>query len=293
MRASHADLIGVQEALRPAAVRTLAERLGMNMALAWSPRGGHVALLSRWPIVASPTDSAPPMLKTLLQAQVCPPGVRPLRVFVTHLAGEYHELLAGEPRRLREVAYVLACMSQARATGEPQLLMGDFNSLAPGEHLRATAVLRQALMVDAARQAGARMDGLPGPEHVLPRVLRPLRGALAGAMRRPVLARLVDAAVAAYVPRAVIRRLLRAGYVDCYAALHPVLASRACTCPAAQPAGRIDYIFADVALARQLASCTIVADTPSCPVQRASDHRPVLAELLLPQVDAAVAGAAA
>jgi endonuclease/exonuclease/phosphatase family metal-dependent hydrolase len=74
-------------------------------------------------------------------------------------------------------------------------------------------------------------------------------------------------------PRLAIARLLAAGYIDCYRALHP--ARPGYTFATRLPMARIDYIFAPVAMAARLRACE-VADGPDA--KPASDHFPVWAE---------------
>lgn len=278
IRDSGADIVGVQEVLDPRALTYLSERLDMHAAFAPSRTKWAVGLLSRWPIRDVDTAGGARMRKALLGATVEVPDAPPLRVYVTHLPAEYFEPLAGEPRRFREAGIVLERMRERRDAGEPHLVMGDFNTLAPGERLQASAILRLTLQVDAARAAGASMAGLPGVAAVVPGALLPLRTALRWVATSDLRCRLFDLAVSAYVPRLVIRRMLAAGYVDCYAATHPIRAERGRSCPTKAPAGRIDYVFASPALAPRLTRAEILTDAPGRPVSAASDHRPVLAE---------------
>jgi endonuclease/exonuclease/phosphatase family metal-dependent hydrolase len=282
IRDSGADLIGIQEALRPDLLSLLAERLGMYHAIARSPSSWHVAALSRWPIRETHVYSGPRMLRALLELLVELPDGSQMRYFVTHLAAAFSRPLAGEPRRLRELDLVLERMVSARMAEEPHMLVGDLNSLAPGERLLATAVMRHALATDAARrERGISLDGHPGVDFILPPLVRPFRGLLAAASQGGLLGRLVDAVAGGYVPRRVVQRLVDASYTDCYAALHPDPRTRAFTCPQPEVAGRIDYIFASPSLARRLVCCEVLTDTPARPVNRASDHRPVLARFRL------------
>jgi exonuclease III len=74
--------------------------------------------------------------------------------------------------------------------------------------------------------------------------------------------------------RPAIRRLLRAGYLDCYRALHPDRPGFTF-----MPGGlttRYDYVMADAIMAPRLRSCRVVDDVAG--VDSASDHYPVLAE---------------
>jgi len=288
IRAGGADLIGVQEVTRPAELARLGERLGMRHAVGRSPSGWHVGLLSRWPILHARSHigapGGPPLTRALLEASVALPGGARLRVFTAHLPAAFSERRAGEGRRLRELDAILGHMRAACPQGEPHVLLGDFNSVAPGERFRPMRVLRHAMAADARRRArgepggtGTALVGHPRVDYILPPAVRPLRALLEGASRHPALSWCCDRLAGLYMPRAVVRRLCAAGYVDCYAALRPDPRTRALTCPADAPGGRIDYIWATPELAARLVACEVLTDAPGCPVARASDHRPVLA----------------
>lgn len=281
IRDARADVIGMQEA-EPRTVDELARRLGMYSALSPSRRGSSVALLSRWPLRETQPHTSAPLHNALLEAVIEPEGGAPLRIFVAHLTASYTAWRAGEGERLRELAYILERMRATAKTGEPPLLMGDFNSLPPDERLLASRLLLHAAHNDVRRAQGDDMTGQPGVAKVLPAPLRPLANALVGLARLPALASACDAFAAVYVPRAVTRQTRAAGYIDLYARTHPDPQRREMSCPAQNPAGRIDYIFASPALAAHLATCELLGDTPGCPVSRASDHRPMLAALSLP-----------
>jgi endonuclease/exonuclease/phosphatase family metal-dependent hydrolase len=219
----------------------------------------------------------------MLEARIQPPDAAPLRVFVAHLSANYSAWRAGEGRRLRELRNVLARISQTQARGEPFLLMGDFNSLAPGEPLLASRLLLRAADYDAERAQGADLPGLPGLDKVLPPPLRPLGRALVALARWSPAAALLDAATGLYFPRSVVAETRAAGLVDLYAAAQPDPRQRQMTCPSDRPAGRIDYIFASPALASGLITCAPLVECEARPINAASDHRPVLATLEAPR----------
>jgi endonuclease/exonuclease/phosphatase family metal-dependent hydrolase len=289
IRDSQPDIVGLQE-IEPRTLEALADRMGMERlaGVSASGYGSPVGILSRWPVRPGPSHADAPLHNAVLEATVALPDAAPLRVFVAHLAAEYSAWRAGEDVRLRELRYILACMShashasqasQARAADdEPQLLMGDFNSLAPGERLCAARLLLRAAENDAARAQGVEMKGLPGVAKVVPPSLRPLGEALVALARWGPAATALDAAVGAYIPRAVVAATRAAGLADLAAAEQPDPRQRAMTCPSDEPAGRIDYIFASAALAKGLIACAALTG----PVARAaSDHRPVMATLAL------------
>lgn len=281
IRSAQADVVGLEE-VAPQTLDTLATRLGMRPAFGPSRRGSSVGLLSRWPLRETRTYPNAGLRNAVLEVVVEPPGGAPVRVWVTHLAARHRAWRAGESIRLREIGAILRRMTALLPTGEPQLLMGDFNSLPPGEPLLASQLLLLAAANDAERAKGVDLRGQPGIAEVIPAPLRPLGRPAVALMRAPSVARAFDGAVGLYVPRAVVGRVRAAGYVDLYAAAHPDPRARAMSCPARSPAGRIDYLFASPALASGLIACDILTEAPDCPVLRASDHLPALAELTLP-----------
>ncbi len=282
IRHAGADVVGLQEVLRPDLLVMLAERLGMHYALAPGADGWHVGALSRWPILESRPYTGPRMARGLLETLIELPGGRRMRFFATHLSARFMERRAGEMRRLRELDFVLSRTEAARDAGEPHLLVGDLNSMPPGERFDAMQVMRHALAVDVARRAkDQRMAGHPGVDNVLPPIARPFRPVLAAASRVALLAWACNVVAGAYMPREVVRRIGASGYTDCYVAAHPDARTRAFTCPQPAPGGRIDYIFASPELAPRLIGCEILTDAPASPVTRASDHRPVVARFTL------------
>jgi endonuclease/exonuclease/phosphatase family metal-dependent hydrolase len=74
-------------------------------------------------------------------------------------------------------------------------------------------------------------------------------------------------------PRQDIPLLLKAEYVDCYRALHPMTPGY--TSHTTHPALRVDYIFVSLSLARRLSGCDIVMEGEA---GLASDHFPIWAE---------------
>lgn len=282
IRDSRADIIALDEA-SPETLEALASSLGMYSAFSpGSAHGWSVGLLSRWPLRETHQHPNSPLNNALLEAVVLPDGSAPLRIFAAHLTAHYSHWRAGEGQRLRELAYILARMRATEGDGAEQILLGDFNSLAPGEHLLASQLLLHAATLDDRRSQGEFLDGLPTIAKVLPRPLRPLADALIRLAQKPALAALCDLVAGLYTPRAVVRQTRAAGYVDLYAATHPDRAQREGSCPSHDPSGRIDYIFASPALAASLVACDVLSDSPTRPVSRASDHRPVLATLALP-----------
>ena len=279
MRDARADIIGMQE-VAPHTLDALARRLGMWSVHCPSRRGSAVALLSRWPLREVNLHEDSPLRNALLEVVVAPEGAAPLRIFVAHLSATYSAWRGGEGQRLRELAYILKQMRVS--ADEPQLLMGDFNSLPPHESLLASQLLLHIAHNDELRAQGKDLTGHPSLKRVLPRPARPLANALVNLARAPLFARACDLAASVYVPRAVVRQTLAAGFVDLYTEAHPDPGQREMSCPSQNPAGRIDYIFASQTLAARLLACELLGDTPVRPVSRASDHRPMLATLVAP-----------
>nr|BBH94587.1 hypothetical protein KTA_27860 [Thermogemmatispora argillosa] len=279
------DIIGLPEGLNPrkreekAVVEELAEQLDMTLIRGDHPSAGNefqVACLTRLPVLASQVHVRPGILtRPVLEVRVREEDGGELTVFVAHLIASFHKGWAAERLRRREVEAILEIMAAAR--GRPHLLMGDFNALAPGEPLRASALLRYVLYLDQTLPAGpGERDGHPHLAYVLPERLRPWQPFLAQLIRRRPVLWLIDALAGLYVPRKSIARLQHAGYVDCFRRSHPH--DPGFTCPALMPAGRIDFIFASPELAPRLRSCWIVEEGNGVKGSQASDHLPVLAE---------------
>lgn len=246
------DLLGIQEADDETAIATLADTMGMDYAIGRANTIHHVAFLSRFPIVRTVNHPHPGILrKTMLEARVVLPGGSELLLFVLHLNATATN--GGERRRVREVEAILGSVG-SRAT-EPHLLFGDCNAFAPGD----TMLLKQLTTHFANRVTRAGLG--------FERRKRQLTfGAL---LDRGIEAGVLDPE--ALLPRHAIRRILDAGYVDCFRALHPD--EPGYTFPAPGPALRFDYIFAPPQLRDRLLSCEVV-DVPAS--YKASDHRPLL-----------------
>lgn len=77
-----------------------------------------------------------------------------------------------------------------------------------------------------------------------------------------------------FIARWALRPIYRAGYTDCFRTLHPD--DEGFTLPANDPQVRLDYVFANGALAPYLQTCSVVRDSHQAQV--ASDHAPVIAD---------------
>ncbi|MBX5457149.1 MAG: endonuclease/exonuclease/phosphatase family protein [Thermogemmatispora sp.] len=280
------DIVGLPEGLNPrrktekAVVEELAERLEMTLIRGDHPAAGdefQVACLTRLPVLASRVHVRPGVLtRPVLEVHVREEDGNELTVFVAHLIASFHKGRAAEHLRQHEIEAILDIMTAAR--GQPHLLMGDFNALAPGEPLRASALLRYVLYLDQTLPGGEshERDGHPHLAYVLPDRLRPLQPLLAHLSRNRPALWFIDALAGLYVPRKSISLLQRAGYLDCFRHLHPH--EPGFTCPALMPAGRIDFIFASPELAPRLRACQVVQEGNGIKGSQASDHLPVLAE---------------
>jgi len=279
MGSTRPDIVGLVEATDPQVVEELARRLGMQYHM--TARGKHkrdrqLAVLSRLPMVWTETHARPGILtKPLLEVCVEEPGGEQLTVFVTHLTAAFNQLRAGDYIRRREVQEILDIMASKRGTSH--LLIGDFNALAPGDNLQASALLGYLLDIDRRYPyTPSTLTGHPNLESVVPWYLRVLNPLLRATPRNKLLSALFDTAVSLYAPRESIGLLRNSGYVDCFRRMHP--RAKGFTCPAESPAGRIDFIFASPRLARRLATCCVVTESEGVPGDQASDHFPVFAE---------------
>ncbi len=155
--------------------------------------------------------------------------------------------------------------------------MGDFNAIAPGDRLKASALVRYLEAMDLRRRKNLHdAFGHPYLDFVVPGPLRFLNPLLRAIPRSKALSALFDWAGSLYAPRGSISMLRKAGYVDCFRLKNPK--DPGFTCPAASLAGRIDYIFASPELAERLSACYVVTEGNGLRGDEASDHLPVVAE---------------
>jgi endonuclease/exonuclease/phosphatase family metal-dependent hydrolase len=276
---AHPDIVGLVEATSLRTVEELADRLGMQYRMSRTPRQGRdwqAALLSRLPIVETYPHVRPGILtKPILEACVEEENGRKLTVFVTHLAAAFYQGRGGEGIRRREVQEILGIMAPRRGT--PHLLMGDFNAIAPHDRLKASELVRYLVAMDLRRRQNPHATvGHANLDFVVPGPLRFLDPLLRVIPRSKVLCALFDEAGSLYAPRGSISTVLKAGYVDCFRSMKP--RDPGFTCPAAAPAGRIDYIFASPELAGRLSGCDVVTEGNGLRGDEASDHLPVVAE---------------
>ena len=285
LRSAQPDVVGVVEAIHPKIRQTptileeLAGELGMQVVTGGDSvhyKGYQLALLTRLPIVTTKIHERPGVLaRPLLEVCVEEEHGAHLTIFVAHLSAAFDRRWAGADLRSREVAEILLITAPFRTEGKPHLVMGDFNSLAPGDAFKASSLLRYIVQLDQ-KPDGTVHDGHPNFNVVVPRRLRflqPLLNLVAGS---DVLSSLFDILAHLYAPRGCIRNLKRL-YVDSYRHVHPH--EQGFTCPAAAPAGRIDYIFASPLLAERLTDCDVLQmGEDGITGDMASDHLPILAE---------------
>lgn len=129
--ASRADVVILQEATRRASVREIASLAGMPHF--GSHRGTSLAYLSRTPVSFAqwikPRFSRHAFLEVVLQGQ----GGGDFRIFGLHLSAVHSAWT--ERRRAIELRSLLASIAEHQHG--PHILVGDFNTLAPGELLDA------------------------------------------------------------------------------------------------------------------------------------------------------------
>jgi endonuclease/exonuclease/phosphatase family metal-dependent hydrolase len=287
IQSAQPDIVGVVEAIhpymkqRPTVLEEMAEALEMQVVTGGDParcKDYQLALLTRLPIVSTKIHERPGLLaRPLLEVCVEEENGEHLTVCVTHLSAAFNRGRGGGGVRLREVAEILRITAPLRAEGKPHLIMGDFNSLAPGDTFKASSLLRYIVQLDKTK--GLPTDGHPNFNAVVPPQLRFLRPVLKTVADSDLLCALFDLAAALYAPRAAIRELKRF-YVDSYRHLHPY--ELGFTCPAAAPAGRIDYIFTSQLLADRLVDCDVIRiGEDGVTGDQASDHLPVTAGFAL------------
>jgi len=123
IRAQQADVVALLEANSRAGAWVLARHLKMELAFGKANSDFHVAWLSRHPIVGTTNHRLPILSKTMLEIQVVWQGEL-LRLFATHLAGGADKIHPSQ----EAPALLDALRTYA---GEPHMLVGDLNSLAP------------------------------------------------------------------------------------------------------------------------------------------------------------------
>jgi endonuclease/exonuclease/phosphatase family metal-dependent hydrolase len=302
LRRIDADVIALQEVRELDRVRELADDLGMQ-ALIGEPSDPdslmHTAILTRMKVRTwRNRRHHGRMLRSHLHCEIETGGTQlpVLGVHCLHLAARFGERNKGEARRIREIGAVLSDIENDPVL--PHVLIGDFNTLAPGDDILATAFFRR---MNALRRAGLLVSGgngtlvplvtvagdpsdiedrwrragvdprLLGGIPVLPRVVSPLTIGI------PV-SRAMDRFLGRMIERWTVERLLSDGYVDCYRQKHP--RARGLTCATWQLAARVDYVFATHDVAASVLNADVVGGRtwPDTDAAAASDHFPVVVE---------------
>jgi endonuclease/exonuclease/phosphatase family metal-dependent hydrolase len=277
IRTADPDVVGLVEATNLDVVKELARRLEMDYRTNTSPEGSSIALLSRLPIIRSAVHSAGGVIsRPLLEVGLEEESGERLTVFVNHLVASFWQGRGGDAPRRKEVRAILEVL---RANHEPHVLMGDFNALAPGDRLQASKLVSYLTDVDRRykhRKHEQVHHGNPSLNYIVPPPLRFVTPLLRLIPRSRVLSALCDEAAMFYAPRTSIALLKAAGYVDCFRYQNP--RAWGFTCPAASPAGRIDYLFANPLLATRLRACKVVDGSGQVNGKDASDHLPIMAD---------------
>jgi endonuclease/exonuclease/phosphatase family metal-dependent hydrolase len=269
IRAARPDVVGLVEATNADVVEELAKRTGMHFAL--SGRGTrfndwNVAVLSRLPILETIVHTRPHTTFTrrhVLEVRLETSSGQPVTAFVIHLTASMYRGTESNLKRRGEVQELLNIMQPRQGT--PHFVMGDFNSLAPGDKFSASTILRYQFYLRASSHK---------------RITRTLRGRVALTLIKALLngppgTTLLDIVGYRYA-KGGIDLLLDAGYTDSFRHLHPDQLGY--TYPAAIPGTRIDYIFASPELAPSLTFCEVHAAGEDVTGKDASDHLPLLAE---------------
>jgi endonuclease/exonuclease/phosphatase family metal-dependent hydrolase len=275
IEATGADVVGLVEATNPQAVVELAQRLGMDFRLsgqAKHERDWQVGVMSRLPIADVQVHTRPGVFtrKYLLEVALEEADGELLTVFVIHLRANFY--MRAESNRLRRGEMQELLQIMARRQGTPHLLMGDFNAIVPGERLKGSTFLSYVLNPEngylRSYQDSIKHSKGKYAKRMSLRILEAIP-------RSSFLSAITDRASLLYAPRAGIELLHRAGYVDCYRHFNPL--KPGFTCPAAAPAGRIDFIFASQELAPRLSESHVVVKAGVVCGYEASDHLPVFA----------------
>jgi endonuclease/exonuclease/phosphatase family metal-dependent hydrolase len=278
IRSTRPDIVGLVEATNLQVIEQLAQGLGMQYSVneqAERKESRHLALLSRLPIVQTKVHTRPDIFtrQNLLEVRIEEACERQLTLFVVHLTSRFHKGRESNRIRRGEVQELLHIIASNQGT--PHVLMGDFNSVVPGEPVSGSSLLRSLLQLDH-REKPALF--VPYQNLNIVRSFRQhifLRKILQTIVRSKILCTLVDTMSVVYAQGG-IDLLLKAGYTDCFRQMNPH--SLGFTYPASTPVCRVDFIFASPELVGRLSSCNIVTEGEGISGAEASDHLPVCAE---------------
>ena len=300
LRRADADVCALQEVRNLDFARELAAALRAEMYVGEPSDGAglNLVILSRRKVSHARNHlHRGRMLRSHLECDIQTGGrhLPTVRIHCVHLAARFGERANGEARRMRELSAILAGVRRGGA--RPHLLVGDFNAVAPGDGVAATAFFKRMAELRRARLVERQADGLMGPRRregadeeidrawlragidprldmgipQLPAIVYPLTARLPRSER-------LDQMLGRFVERWSVEHLLEQGYVDCYRRLHP--RAKGYTCATWLPAARIDYIFATPDVASGLRDCGVVGGRGHADHDAAvaSDHFPLIAE---------------
>lgn len=273
------DIVGLIEAIDEEVVKELASQLHMEYRLsgqAQNKEGLQTALLTRLPIVKTKIYANEILqIQPLLEVTVEDTDGQYLTIFVTHLTADFGRGSAAHHTRRGQIQEILRIMANTQENH--QLLLGDFNSLAPGERLKGSSFLQYVIQPELYDQLQPDENVCrPDLDVVVPPSLRFLQPLLKITPKSKLLSFLLDRFDFLYAPQGGIDLLQKAGYVDCFRTSNPYKSGF--TWPAPLPAGRIDFIFADEKLAGHLKDCDVIVAGEGMQADKASDHLPVFAD---------------
>lgn len=271
---SQADVVGLVEATDPDVIEELAQHLDMQYRMTGRgtyQRDWQTAVLSRLPIVDTQIHTRPDIFyrKHLLEVRLQEPDSTQFSVFVIHQPAGYRSRHGSSQIRRAEIQEILSIMSKRQ--GSPHLLLGDFNSIAPGDHLHGSDLVQHFI-----QEYKRRLQNHPQHRTSMNRSRRLRDYAIYSALRLLVRTkggkRLINYAGQIF-GRGSIDLLLQADYKDSFRYLHPE--EFGFTFPAACPACRIDYIFVSPELAKRLTASAVITGQPDMRGDEASDHLPL------------------
>lgn len=280
IESANTDIIGLVEATDSLVVETLAQRLHMHYAMSGrgkNDRDWQVALLSRFPIIATKVHTYPKIMtrRHILETTVEEPDGTQITAFVVHLTADFYNGAAANRKRRGEIQLALSLMAQK--SGTPHLIMGDFNSIAPHEPVYGSKLLRYQLHErEKYYQRIAAVSNFQ-VHHKTEMTLRSyiLRPMVRFVLTNSILCTVIDKVGARYAQGG-FDQLQSAGYIDCFRTMNPN--ALGFTCPSSALAGRIDFIFASPELAARLTASDVIAEGNGVRGEEASDHLPVIAD---------------
>ncbi len=125
-----ADVIALTEADDPQVVAALAQRLEMDHVWVEGSGDRHVATLSRFPILDWRIYKTPPLTQAALETKL---DLATKNIFIYNVHLLPYLLLPFEVRRWQAVGKLLEVI-RGRQPG-PHLILGDLNSIAPGDRV--------------------------------------------------------------------------------------------------------------------------------------------------------------